>query len=550
MKPCKALSPILVGVWLLAACVSPGLAEEPPASSILFILDCSGSMWGRIDGEPKISIAKSVLAALLDEVDANLSLGLMAYGHRKKGDCGDIELVAKPGASRQKLGQSVKALSAKGKTPIANALARAGDLLGSGESPGTVVLISDGMETCGGDPCQLAAKLRKQGVSFVIHGVGFDVSGQAAEQLRCIANAAGGRYFAADNLAQLKQALGRISASVAEKEPLPAPPRTAEKKPAKSRSKRRLLAGPGKVELALADWVKAPRYWAVVDPETGEEKARTNGRMLRVKPGQYQICWRQSEHGHRDLLLNEVVRVRSGKTVTVTIDTGLRLTAPESVPPPKWWALVEPGTNQAVVKVFGSLKPQVVPAGRYALWWRQDEHKAKTAVLGPVSVAPDTLNHRRVDHGINLRLPEWLGEETPKSYQLIDETGKGIGQWSLFGPQLAPPGRYTLVLRQSEHHHSDLVWGPITVPEHGFADILLNSGVVFLHAEDAPPPRGIYFVNLDTETEYALKQTWTPAILPPGRYRLDWKGPEHGSKRQNLVEEFAVEPGVVLELEL
>ncbi|MEJ5349040.1 MAG: hypothetical protein WHS46_10185 [Desulfosoma sp.] len=72
--------------------------------------------------------------------------------------------------------QTVQNLCAKGKTPIVDALTQAGELLAKNENDTTVVLVSDGLETCGGDPCQVAADLRARGLRLVIHVVGFDVN--------------------------------------------------------------------------------------------------------------------------------------------------------------------------------------------------------------------------------------------------------------------------------------------------------------------------------------------------------------------------------------
>ena len=59
------------------------------AANTLFILDASGSMWGQIDGKPKITIAKEVMGKLVPELPRNARIGLIAYGHRRKSDCND-----------------------------------------------------------------------------------------------------------------------------------------------------------------------------------------------------------------------------------------------------------------------------------------------------------------------------------------------------------------------------------------------------------------------------------------------------------------------------
>src|SRR5690625_3725399 len=80
--------------------VMAGAASEP--NGAILILDGSGSMWARMDGEPRIVVAKKVLTELLDELPQSTRLGLMAYGHTRKGDCEDIEMLVDVGGERER----------------------------------------------------------------------------------------------------------------------------------------------------------------------------------------------------------------------------------------------------------------------------------------------------------------------------------------------------------------------------------------------------------------------------------------------------------------
>ena len=73
-----------------------GQSARADDNRAMIILDASGSMWGQIDGEAKITIARRVLSKVLDTSPQSLQLGLMAYGHREKGRCDDIELLVPP----------------------------------------------------------------------------------------------------------------------------------------------------------------------------------------------------------------------------------------------------------------------------------------------------------------------------------------------------------------------------------------------------------------------------------------------------------------------
>ena len=72
------------------------LAAEAPRTII--VMDGSGSMWGRIDGRPKLETARETVSQVVGRIDGSQELGLLAYGHRQKGQCDDIELIVSPAA--------------------------------------------------------------------------------------------------------------------------------------------------------------------------------------------------------------------------------------------------------------------------------------------------------------------------------------------------------------------------------------------------------------------------------------------------------------------
>ncbi len=199
------------------------LTASAHAASVLFVLDASGSMWGQIDGEPKIDIARRVMGDLVKDLPQNVDVGLAAYGHNRKDDCSDIEVLSPIGTERSAVAEAVQALNPKGMTPLTDAIRLAAAELQSIESAASVVVISDGKETCDGDPCAAAAAARKTGADVRIHVVGFDVTGEEAKQLNCIADNGGGKYFSAGNALELASAFEEVKVVVAQAEPAPAP---------------------------------------------------------------------------------------------------------------------------------------------------------------------------------------------------------------------------------------------------------------------------------------------------------------------------------------
>lgn len=226
------ISPILLAMAFVGAVGTAKAGKDLAKSEMnfLYILDASNSMWGQINGEAKIDIARRVLKDSLSTLPNEVKPGLMVYGHRKKGDCSDVQLVAPLGtASPAQLSVVIQDISPKGKTPIAASLEEAGKAFdGRLEENNSILLISDGIETCGGDPSAVAAELAKRGINLRINVVGFDVDAKARAQLQRIAEAGNGQYFDARSAADFEIAVARVQKQT--EKPVP-PPKPAPKEP-------------------------------------------------------------------------------------------------------------------------------------------------------------------------------------------------------------------------------------------------------------------------------------------------------------------------------
>ncbi len=186
-----------------------GLAQEitDPGRAVL-ILDASGSMWGQIDGKAKIEIAREAIISLVTEMGEDVQLGLTAYGHNRKGDCGDIEnlISAGPDTGKQ-IVSIINNIKPKGKTPLSEAVRQTAYELKFTEEKASVILLSDGLETCNDDPCAVARELEESGVDFVVHVIGFDLTQEERQSLQCIADETGGQFLAAGDARTLATAL-------------------------------------------------------------------------------------------------------------------------------------------------------------------------------------------------------------------------------------------------------------------------------------------------------------------------------------------------------
>ncbi len=206
---------LFIIVWMSAAsgiyAQSGGKPEiKPPTTRILFVFDASQSMYGRWQSDMKILIAQRLLSKVLDSLNQidNLEMALRVYGHQKPippQDCSDTKLevpFAKNNAARIK--HRLKSINPKGTSPIAYSLEQArNDFTPCDNCRNIIVLITDGVEECGGDPCEASRKLQKEGIAlkpFVI-GIGTDFS----KSLNCVGN-----YFNASSEKAFSKALNVV----------------------------------------------------------------------------------------------------------------------------------------------------------------------------------------------------------------------------------------------------------------------------------------------------------------------------------------------------
>ena len=194
----------------------PALSLNDRAVEI--VVDASNSMWGQINGKSKMEIAKTTLEEVSYWLPDDLDLALRAYGNTSPSDrnnCTDSSLLVPFGErNREYVRHAIAGLRPTGQTPIAYALNQAAGDFGSLQSDRTLVLVSDGIESCGGDPVTAAYGLRQQGI--VVHLIGFGLGSAADEDaasLQAVANASGGRYVTAGSAEELRAALAETVAT-------------------------------------------------------------------------------------------------------------------------------------------------------------------------------------------------------------------------------------------------------------------------------------------------------------------------------------------------
>lgn len=195
--------------------VTDGLPSKAAArasgAAIEFILDASGSMLQRLGSRRRIEVARDVLTdAVRGAIPAGTPVALRVFGHREAGSCRtDLEVPLAPldAAAMARRIQAVSAMNLA-KTPIAGSLAKVEADLRGAKGRKVVVLVTDGAETCGGDPEKVVRELRDKGVDVTLNIVGFAIDDAALErQFESWAALGGGRYFSARDQAALGAAL-------------------------------------------------------------------------------------------------------------------------------------------------------------------------------------------------------------------------------------------------------------------------------------------------------------------------------------------------------
>lgn len=204
-------------------CEQPTTAKTTSSSQrtiVEIILDASGSMAAKVGGKSKMSSAKEVLTTFLTTLPENTLAGLRVYGHKgsnstkdKEYSCRASDLLYDISAiNPADLNDVIAAFQPTGWTPIALSLQLAySDLqpFADGKTSMVIFLVSDGEETCDGNPAQEALALASSPMKPTINVIGFDVQDTSQAQLQAIAEAGKGKYFSAKNQDELQAILSQ-----------------------------------------------------------------------------------------------------------------------------------------------------------------------------------------------------------------------------------------------------------------------------------------------------------------------------------------------------
>ena len=516
---------VMMVAGLLLAPISNSAAAEQ--NNVALVLDASGSMNGKIKGgQIKIDAAKKAVAEMVNQMDGSINLSLRAYGHqfhRREKNCKDTSLVVPFGVLSDvasKVTSKANGLTAQGYTPITYVLGLAADDLKDLPGKRTIILVSDGKETCEGDPCLLAQKLAEADAQLTIHTIGFGVDAQTRAQLQCIADEGRGKYHSANSAAQLAASMASAAETEAEeiiivvKKKVPGTliienagyhhitdAQTGEKVGTIGTGDKGTIELPAgiynaqfgkdlfwksiRVSAGETTTIKAGRlviaknqYHHILDPETGERYSSygTGDKFVVLPPGRFDISFNKARWKN--------VEIKEGETTLLE-------PAELIINNNGFHSVKDAETGKKVISYSSSTKRLALPGGEYDVLfgqvpWRVHLENGKTTTLDPAILV---INNNQY-------------------HKLRDvETGKNVATYASSSKKLQlAPGQY------------DVVFGKTTwrISANEGEQITLNPGGIGVR------PQGYHKVfNKDGSEAGKIGSSDKQLMLPPGDYLVD-----------------------------
>jgi Ca-activated chloride channel family protein len=457
---------------LVFACLmAPVISQAANYPEVTFIMDSSGSMLGMAGQNTKIEAAKEVMAKVVGGLAPEARVGLVAYGHRRKGDCSDIEVLIPSGSDdRVALLNKVNALKPKGKTPITRAVGSVVEQLKTKESETIIVLVSDGIETCDADPCNAIRDLKATGIKFVMHVVGFNVKGKGIKQLGCIAEAGGGQYLEASDAESLLAAMSSVTQEIEQK---------VEVEKAKT-TQTSAQSGLGKIQLSMPETSTKGMAGLRIIRSKDRKVVKTTERLGAesthpLMAGEYEVeyLFASPNYGEPTVTRLGKVTVKGGETkeinlgsIVLNIAEPLKKVAVEHV------LVTEAGSGNIAVTVndnnngYYNFVPKALLAGKYDLLIHYSNSPAPAIVARDVLVKPGEETVVTLDSGLVFKevsstdISGW--DLVPLSTAITDQEEDGgdavamkpllqarppYGNKStLWTPYMVAPGKYTLLV--------------------------------------------------------------------------------------------------------
>jgi Ca-activated chloride channel family protein len=190
------------------------IGSRAAPTRVIVMIDGSGSMAGRMGGRTKLELAREAALGFVDGLPASAPTSLLVFGQQgnnsqagKAKSCSAIDVLAPMSADRGQLRTALGQVRAVGWTPLAAGLDRAEAMLAASATPGEQVIyvVSDGEETCGGDPVAVARRINGGRTRAIVNVIGFNLPSGEAAKLAAVARAGGGGFVNVSNAAEMEE---------------------------------------------------------------------------------------------------------------------------------------------------------------------------------------------------------------------------------------------------------------------------------------------------------------------------------------------------------
>jgi Ca-activated chloride channel family protein len=346
-------------------------ADEPP--TVIFLLDSSGSMWGKVGSEKrsKYEFTRDALHEVLPRLRPDARAGLAAFGHRRRGNCSDAEVIVPPQTdAAQQIIAPLDTLNATGKGPLVLGLREAATAIGTA-APATIVLIHDDVDNCGQDLCAEAAHIAQSNAHLTVHVIGLGLDRTRLQLMSCLPRLTGGKLFDAHDAAGLAKALDRVMKLAhldAETATEPAEATIPRDKPAADAAPGLYLsAGLGPDSATL----ESPLLWRISKGPGGEliKEVRAAKLVERLPPGSYEV---DARIGLAEVRETVDVKAAGPTPVRVNLNAGvlklLARPATGAAPLPAPTFTVTRADDESAIPIWVGRESQpeiVLPAGAY-----------------------------------------------------------------------------------------------------------------------------------------------------------------------------------------
>ena len=471
----EALCKLLASACMAIVATTAHCATEQPRHTMV-VLDASNSMWGRIAGETKFDIARKAVLDFGSAFPPDQHMGLTVYGHRQKDRCSDIETVLEVGApDKKKLSATLGSLTPRGKTPLAQSIQHAAEALDYRKRAATIILVSDGLETCHADPCAATEQLAKDAKDLTVHVIGFDMRPAERAQLKCIAAAGHGKFMLAATAPELALALAAVDAAPAKKREAPRESAQLTAMPKKPK------AG-DKIEVSwngtakLGDTVSISLPEVPVGGGASYPYVKNTGKAIVTAPdvpGVYEL--RYLEQQSRQVLGSlelEVAPAGAQVTVPPTVSGNQIFEAQWTGPANRGdqILLLDPSEAKSVTIAYANARPGGSPAklrapsrsGEFSVVYRTENGVVLAQERLTVSMTPIVLNVKNPVKSGKPFIVQWTGNagagDTITYTPVVDDAAAGRTYFNASGGHAArlvapsKPGRYEIQFKSGTNY--------------------------------------------------------------------------------------------------